>query len=89
MALPLRHDLVGVGEVAARVLHLRQVGVADLIVRAAVVGALDHDDVSAGAAQLDGVALARQFPPHHRHGDGRPTEGCGERKCYFPKKNTI
>lgn len=55
--IPLAHDLVSVWKVATRVLHLRRVGVTDLVVRASVVGALDHDDVSAGTAQLDGVTL--------------------------------
>lgn len=96
MSLPLRHDLVRVRQVTPRVLHLRRVGVADLVVGAPVVGALDHDDVGARAAQLDGVALARQLPPHHRHGDGSSTEGCGGRRyrilnvsssllCFFHK----
>lgn len=74
---PLGHDLVGIWQVAARILHLCRVCVADLVVGAAVVGTLDHDDVSARTAQLDGVALTRQLPPHHRHGDGSSTEGCG------------
>lgn len=73
---PLRHDLVRIWQVTPGVLHLRQVCVTDLVVSAAIVGALDHDDVRAGAAQLDGVALARQLPPDHRHGDGCSTEGC-------------
>lgn len=76
--LPLWHDLVGIRQVAPSVLHLRQVGVADLVVCAPVVGALDHNDVGARAAQLNWVALARQLSPHHRHGDGCSNEGCKE-----------
>lgn len=58
-AIPLAHDLVSIWKVATRILHLRRVGVADLVVCASVVGALDHDDVGAGTAQLDGVTLTR------------------------------
>lgn len=78
--VPLRHDLVRIRQITPRVLHLRGVRVADLVVRAAVVGALDHDDIRARTAQLDGVALAGQLPPHHRHGDGRSAESCGGKK---------
>lgn len=79
-SLPLRHDLVCIRQVTPRVLHLCRVGVTDLVIGAAVVGALNHDDVGARAAQLDGVALAGQLPPHHRHGDWRSTEGCREKE---------
>lgn len=79
-SLPLRHDLVCIRQVTPRVLHLCRVGVTDLVIGASVVGALNHDDVGARAAQLDGVALAGQLPPHHRHGDWRSTEGCREKE---------
>ena len=89
MSLLERHDLVGVGQVTARVLHLRRVGVADFVVGAAVVGALDHDDVGPRAAQLDGVALARQLPPHHRHGHGRAAERWRERERERERENSF
>lgn len=60
---PLGHDLERVRQVALGVLHLEGVGVADLVVSAAVVGRLHHDHVAAGATQLNGVALTRQLPP--------------------------
>ena len=62
--LPLGHDLVGIWKVAVHVLHLERVGVADLVVRPAVVGTFDHDDVTSRTPQVDGVALAGQLSPH-------------------------
>lgn len=62
--VPLRHDLEGIWQVTLYILHLKGVGVTDLVVRATVVGCLDHDDITAGAAELDGVTLACQLPPH-------------------------
>ena len=80
-SLPLGHDLEGVGQVALHVLHLEGVGVADLVVGAAVVGRLDHDDVTSWAAQLDGVALARQLSAHQAERHRRATQTCrGERR---------
>lgn len=67
---PEGHDLVRVGQVAPRVLHLSRVWVTDLVIGAAVVGAFNHDDIRAGAAQFDGVGLTGQLPAHHCHGDG-------------------
>lgn len=62
--LPLRHDLVGIREIAVDVLHLERVGVTDLVIRSAIIGTFDHYDITSGTAQIDGVTLARQLSPH-------------------------
>ena len=76
---PERHDLVRIGEVAPRVFHLGGVWVADLVIGAAIVGALDHDDICARAAQFNGVGLAGQLPAHHCHGDRGTAVGWTQR----------
>lgn len=68
-AIPLRHNLIGIGQVASDVLHLSWVGVTDLVVGPPVVGTFNHDDVGARTAELNGVALAGQLPADHGHGD--------------------
>lgn len=75
---PLRHDLEGVRQVALHVLHLERVSVADLVVRAPVIGVFHHDDVTARAPQLDGVAFARQLPAHQPKRESSPAQACGE-----------
>jgi len=72
--LPLRYDLVGVGQIAVDVLHLERVGVADLVVGPAVVGRLDHDDITARAAEINGVSFAGELPPDQAERQGRPAE---------------
>lgn len=62
--LPLRHDLVGIWKIAVDVLHLERVGVADLVIRSAIVGALNHYDITSRTPQVDGVTLTRQLSPH-------------------------
>lgn len=62
--LPLWHDLVGVWKIAVYVLHLERVGIADLVVRSAIVGAFDHNDITSWTPQINRVTLARQLSPH-------------------------
>lgn len=62
--LPLRHDLVGIWKIAVDVLHLERVGVADLVIRSAIVGTFDHYDITSWTPQINGVALARQLSPY-------------------------
>lgn len=62
--LPLWHDLVGVWKIAVYVLHLERVGIADLVVRSAIVGAFDHNDITSWTPQINGVTLTRQLSPH-------------------------
>ncbi len=48
--LPLRHDLERIGQITVDVLHLKGVSVADLVVCPAVIGTLDHDDITSWTA---------------------------------------
>lgn len=66
---------MGIREVAFNVFHLEGVGVAYLVVCAAVVGGFDHDDITPGAAQIDRVTLTRQLPPHQTERQRCTTEG--------------
>lgn len=62
--LPLRHDLVGIWKIAVGVLHLERIGIADLVICSAVVGAFDHYDITSWTPQINGVTLTRQLPPY-------------------------
>lgn len=62
--LPLRHDLVGIWKIAVDVLHLERVGITDLVIRSAIVGALNHYDITSWTPQVDGVTLTRQLSPY-------------------------
>lgn len=73
--LPLRYDFVGIWEVAVDVFHLERVGVADLVVRAAVVGRLDHDDVTPWASEVNGVTFARELSAYQAEWQSCSTEG--------------
>lgn len=72
--LPLRYDFVGIWEVAVDVFHLDRVGVTDLVVRAAIVGRLDHDDVAPRASEVDGVTFARELPAYQAEWESCSTE---------------
>lgn len=78
--LPLWHDLVGVWKIAVYVLHLERVGIADLVVRSAIVGAFDHNDITSWTPQINGVTLARQLSPHQAKWQGSSTEPWGRRE---------
>lgn len=88
MNLPLRHDLERVGEIAVDVLHLKGVSVADLVVRAAVISALDHDDVTSWTTQVDGVTLARELTPYQAKWHGCPAESWKRERHFRQKYNT-
>lgn len=47
---PLGHYLVGIREVAVYIFHLEGVGIADLVICAPVISALDHDDITSWTA---------------------------------------
>lgn len=80
--LPLRHDLERVGQIAVDVLHLKGVSIADLVVCPAVIGTLDHDDITSWTAQVDGVTLARQLPPHQTKRHRCPAKPCKTEKDF-------
>lgn len=71
---PVRHDLEGIWLVTLHVLHLKRISIADLVIRAAVVGRLNHDDIASWAAQFNGVTFARQLSPHQTKGHRRPAQ---------------
>lgn len=48
--LPLRHDLECIGQITVDVLHLKGVSVADLVICPAVIGTLNHDDITSWTA---------------------------------------
>ena len=75
-SLPLRYDFVGIGEVAVDIFHLERVSITDLVIGAAVVCRLNHDDVAPRAAEIDGVALAGKLPPDQAKGQGSTAECC-------------
>lgn len=66
--LPLRHDFEGVWKVALDIFHLEGISVADLVIRAPIVGILHHDDITAWTAQLNRITLTCQFPPNQAKG---------------------
>lgn len=76
---PLRHDLEGIRQVALHILHLERVSIADLVVRASIVGIFHHDDIAAWAPKLDGVAFTCQLPAHQPKWEPSPAQACGER----------
>lgn len=74
---PLRHYLVGIREVAVDIFHLEGVGIADLVICAPIISALDHDDITSWTAQVNWVALAGQLPPDQTKRQCCTTEACG------------
>ena len=63
-SLPLSHNFEGIWEVAVGILHLKRVSIANLVVCPTVVGALNHDDITARTAQVDGITFTGQFSPN-------------------------
>lgn len=74
--IPLSHNLIGIWQITADILHLSRIRVTDFIVGPAVVGTFDHDHICSRAAQLDGVTLAGQLPSDHSHGHWGTAESC-------------
>lgn len=72
--LPLWYNLVGVGEVALDVLHLERVSIADLVVSPAVVGRLDHNDITPRAAEINCISFTWELPPDQPERQGRSAE---------------
>lgn len=75
---PLRHDLKGIWQVALHILHLERVSIADFVICAPVVGVLHHDDVTAWAPQLNGVAFTCQLSAHQSEWEPSPAQACEE-----------
>lgn len=72
--LPLWYDLVGIGEVAVDVLHLEWVSVTDLVIGSAVVGRLDHNDITPRAAEINCISFTWELPPDQPERQGRTDE---------------
>lgn len=72
--LPLWYNLVGIREVAVDVFHLEGVSVTDLVVSPAVVGCLDHNDITPRAAEINCISLTRELPPDQPERQGRAAE---------------
>lgn len=72
--IPLRHNLIGIRQVASYILHLSRVRVTDFVISPPIVGTLNHDDVCSWAAELNGVALTGELPADHSHWNRGPAE---------------
>lgn len=72
--LPLWYNLVGIGEVAVDVLHLERVSVTDLVVSPAIVGRLDHNDITPRAAEINCISFAWELSPDQPERQGRTAE---------------
>lgn len=72
--LPLWYNLVGIGEVAVDVFHLEWVSVTDLVVSPAVVGRLDHNDITPWAAEINCISLTWELSPDQPKRQGRTAE---------------
>lgn len=78
--VPLRHNLIGIRQIASDILHLSGVRVTDFVVGPPIVGALDHDNICSWTAELYGVALTGQLSAHHGHRNGGAAESYQEEK---------
>lgn len=78
--VPLRHNLIGIWQITSDILHLSRVRVADLVICPPIVGTLDHDDVCARTAELDGVALTGELSTDHCHGNWSTAESYRKRQ---------
>lgn len=72
--LPLWYNLVGIGEVAVDVLHLERVSVTDLVVSPAVVGRLNHNDITPRATEINCISFAWKLSPDQPERQGRTAE---------------
>lgn len=76
----MRHNLIGIWQITSDILHLSRIGVTDLVIGPPVVGTLDHDDVCARTAELDGVALTGELSADHGHGNWGTAESYRKRQ---------
>lgn len=85
--LPLWYNLVGIGEVAVDILHLEWVSVTDLVISPAVVGRLNHNDITPRAAEINCISLTWELPPDQPERQGCPAEPWQRqrRKLYLSK----
>lgn len=67
--LPLRHNLIGIWQIASYILHLSRVRVTDFVISPPIVGTFNHDDICSWTAELYGVALTGKLSADHSHRD--------------------
>lgn len=65
--IPLRHNLIGIWQIASYVLHLSRVRVTNFVISPSIVGTFYHDDICSWTAELYGVALTGQLSADHSH----------------------
>lgn len=65
--IPLRHNLIGIWQIASYILHLSRVRVTDFVISPPIVGTFNHDDICSWTAELYGVALTGELSSYHSH----------------------
>lgn len=65
----MRHNLIGIWQIASYILHLSRVRVTDFVISPPIVGTFNHDDICPWTAELYGVALTGQLSADHSHRD--------------------
>ena len=72
--LPLRHNLIGIRQIASYILHLSRVRVTDFVISPPIVGTFNHDDICSWTAKLNGVTLTGELSANHSHRNGGTAE---------------
>ena len=76
--IPLRHNLIGIWQIASYILHLSRVRVTDFVISPPIVGTFNHDDICSWTAQLYGVTLTGELSADHSHRYWGTAESCGK-----------
>ena len=72
--IPLRHNLIGIRQIASYILHLSRVRVTDFVISPPIVGTFNHDDICSWTAELNGVTLTGELSVNHSHWNGSTAE---------------
>ena len=72
--IPLRHNLIGIRQIASYILHLSRVRVTNFVISPPIVGTFNHDDICSWTAELNGVALTGELSANHSHWNGGTAE---------------
>ena len=72
--IPLRHNLIGIRQIASYILHLSRVRVTNFVINPPIVGTFNHDDICSWTAELNGVALTGELSANHSHWNGGTAE---------------
>lgn len=65
--IPLRHNLIGIWQIASYILHLSRVRVTNFVISPPIVGTFNHDDICSWTAEFYRVALTGEFSADHSH----------------------